>query len=198
MKYLFSILVETVFTAQKGSDKRKHVFFVKASSASMDDELGKARPCYGEFRCPICHRQWKSTKAWADYGQNCQVCDTLVRPVALSKTFVYICTDCPATWQSRYSRSGLPCKNCHSFARIIPLDPDNSDDRITIQAHKRQVGESDNVPNPNGKHDEQSCEKCRISGRPCRETAVNPLRTATALRKSYYENELETIVSIHL
>ena len=160
---------------------------------STDYELGKFRPCYGEFNCSNCRRRWKSTKAWADYGQNCKNCDTLIRPSKLSKNFVYICLKCQAIWHCSYSTIGLKCDHCHSF--ILPRDPDDSKDQRFIDAYKLRVKEADNILNPNGVHDQELCEKCRVSGQPCRNATCNVVSAAKTLVPDY-DIMLNTNVSI--
>ncbi len=158
---------------------------------STDYELGKDRPCYGEFECSNCRRRWHSTKTWAGYGQNCKDCDALVHPGKLSKNFVYICLKCQAMWHSSYSASGLKCKKCHLSTLISPLDPDNSQDQKVIEMHKSRAKNADSIPNPNGEHDEALCEKCRVSGQPCRNTARSHMSTPMT-HTSEYNNKVNT------
>ncbi len=162
---------------------------------STDYELGKFRPCYGDFECSNCRRRWNSTKTWAGYGQNCKNCDELVHPDKLSKNFVYICPNCQAMWHSSYSASGLQCKNCHLSILIPPRDPDNSQDQKFIEMHKLRAKKTDSIPNPNGEHDTALCEKCRVSGKPCRNTVRSHISTPTT-HISEYDNKLNTTVSI--
>ena len=160
---------------------------------STECELGKLRPCYGEFRCSNCGRHWKSTKAWVDYGQNCKNCDTLVRPSKLSKNFVYICLDCPGMWHSSYSTAGSRCNNCDLF--ILPRDPDDLEDQIFIEAYKLRVREAGNIPNTNEMHDQELCEKCRVLGQPCRNATCSRVSMTTS-RVSNCETMSKTNVSI--
>lgn len=160
---------------------------------SADYELGKSRPCYGRFRCSSCGRHWKSTKAWTGYGQNCKNCDTLVHPSNLSKNFVYICLKCDAMWHSCYSAVGSRCDECKLF--ILPRDPDDLQDQRFIEAHKLRVKEAGNISNPNGKHDEELCEKCRALGQPCRNAVCNVTSIPTT-RISDYDATLNSNVSI--
>ena len=40
---------------------------------------GKKR-CFGEFKCPSCHRKWMSGNSWANSGQMCVRCRIMVYP----------------------------------------------------------------------------------------------------------------------
>jgi len=40
---------------------------------------GKSR-CYGLFKCPKCNKEWESANSWANMGQKCRKCDTMVYP----------------------------------------------------------------------------------------------------------------------
>ncbi|OTF73658.1 zinc binding domain-containing protein, partial [Euroglyphus maynei] len=40
---------------------------------------GKKR-CFGEFKCPSCHRKWMSGNSWANSGQMCVCCRIMVYP----------------------------------------------------------------------------------------------------------------------
>lgn len=160
----------------------------------IDNELGKSRPCYAEFACSKCGRRWKSTKAWADYGQNCANCDALVRPSKISKNFVYICTKCQAIWHSAYSALGIKCKDCHF--NVSPRDPDNSQDQEFIKAHKLRIRNVHNISNPNGEHDTALCEKCRVLQHPCRNGASD-LISATPTLTFENDDDLYKNVSIY-
>ncbi len=129
------------------------------------------------------------------YRQNCKDCDALVHPDKLSKNFVYICLNCQAMCHSSYSAPGLQCCNCYSSILIPPLDPDNSEDQKVIETHKLRTRKTDSISNPNGEHDEALCEKCRVSGQPCRNIVCSDMSKPTT-RISEYDNKLNTIVSI--
>ena len=161
---------------------------------STDNELGELCPCYGEFVCSKCRRRWKSTKAWANYGQNCRNCDTLVHPSKLSKNFVYICLQCQAMWHSAYSALGLKCEDCHLY--VSPRDPDNLQDQRFIEAHKLRIKNAHNIPNPNGEHDQALCEKCRVLQRPCRNGVGDPISTPPTLISEDDDDDLNTNVRI--
>merc|ERR1711892_962674 len=38
------------------------------------------RRCFGEFRCQKCDRKWMSGNSWANSGQACKKCQTMVYP----------------------------------------------------------------------------------------------------------------------
>lgn len=103
--------------------------------ASMSEKLGKKYPCFGEYKCPRCERQWQSARAWADYGQQCQNCAINVNAFNLERLFVYICSRCDARWKWAYIEQGMECRECSSLALIRPLDPKNYQDREYIRAH---------------------------------------------------------------
>jgi DNA-directed RNA polymerase subunit RPC12/RpoP len=139
----------------------------------MSTELGKQYSCFGDFKCPRCHKKWKSSKAWADYGQKCKSCATKVMPSELRKLFVYICSNCNAKWIWAYELQGLKCKSCSSSLLVRPLDREKRQDREFIKAHKlrelNDVGNENHI-DPNKEHRQDLCEKCIDSGRPCRQT----------------------------
>ncbi len=147
---------------------RTYVVFV------MSDELGKKYPCFGEFKCPRCHKKWQSSKAWADFGQKCKSCATSVTPFNLQKLFVYICGYCRAKWTWAYAAQGLRCSKCSSPTSVRPLDQRNYQDREFIRAHRledlRNVDDENHI-DPNKEHRQDLCEKCLILRRPCRESA---------------------------
>jgi DNA-directed RNA polymerase subunit RPC12/RpoP len=140
----------------------------------MSEELGKKYPCFGEFKCPRCHKKWQSSKAWADYGQQCKSCSINVMASQLQKLFVYICSNCKEKWSSNYQAQGQKCKRCSSSKLVRPLDREKYQDRQFIKAHKLQefddVGDENHI-DPNKEHRQDLCEKCQKLGRPCRQTA---------------------------
>ena len=139
----------------------------------MSAELGKKYPCFGDYQCPYCHKKWQSSKAWADYGQQCKSCSTNVRAAKLQKLYVYICLNCQARWNWVYEPQGLKCTKCSSLKLVRPLDRNNYQDRKYIKAHRLRECDgvdSDNHINPNKEHREDLCEKCQKLGRPCRLT----------------------------
>ncbi|CAM4836164.1 unnamed protein product [Rotaria magnacalcarata] len=134
-----------------------------------EEDLGRGRPCYGEFQCSRCRRRWKSTKTWADCGQICSECDNLVSPTNLKKNFAYICHGCNAFWYSFYSQRRKQCVNCKLYEVSNPLDPDDTNDQNIINSHKKDHANEPISTNPNGEHKEDLCQKCQATGRPCRE-----------------------------
>ena len=139
----------------------------------MSAELGKKYPCFGEFKCPRCNKKWQSSKAWADYGQQCKCCANMVNPTNLQKLFVYICQQCSAKWKWVHMAQGLKCNRCSSSKIVYPLDPEKYDDRKFIRAHKlKELDDTDdeNYIDPSKPHREDLCERCIRMGRPCRET----------------------------
>lgn len=139
----------------------------------MVTELGRERPCFGDFKCPRCYKKWQSSRAWADYGQECKSCSTKVKATKLQKLFVYICDKCDAKWNWAYASNGQRCKNCSSSVRVYPLDPENSQDRQYIKAHKlRSVTDvnDENYIDPTREHRQDLCEKCQQLGRACHKT----------------------------
>lgn len=148
----------------------------------MSDELGKKYPCFGEFECPRCYKKWQSSKAWADYGQQCKHCATNVIPSNLQRLFVYICGNCKTKWNWVYVTEGLQCDKCKSSTLVRPLDQRNYQDREFIRAH--HLEDLDNVDDenyidPTKEHQQDLCEKCLRLGRPCRETADQEYRQRT-------------------
>ncbi len=140
----------------------------------MSDELGKKYPCFGEFKCPRCHKKWQSSKAWADYGQQCKHCASNVIPSNLQRLFVYICNNCKTKWKWVYVAEGLQCEKCKSSKLVRPLDQRNYQDREFIRAHRLEDLENrdnENYIDPTKEHRQDLCEKCLQLGRPCRETA---------------------------
>jgi hypothetical protein len=97
-------------------------------------------------------------------------------------------------WHSPYSALGLKCKNCNLSVLVLPRDPDNSQDQKFIEAHKLRARKADGIPNPNGEHDQALCEKCRVSGQPCRNAVFSHMSTPTT-RISEYNSKLNTTVS---
>lgn len=159
----------------------------------MSSELGKKYPCFGEFKCPSCHKKWQSSKAWADYGQECKFCATNAMPFKLQRLFVYICSNCKAKWNWAYEPEGKKCRKCSSSVLVRPLDRENYQDRQYIKAHTLQeagdVG-AGNYIDPNKEHRQDLCEKCQKLGRPCRQTAglnyvTTPIKT-TSVVSLYY------------
>jgi DNA-directed RNA polymerase subunit RPC12/RpoP len=148
----------------------------------MVDELGKKYPCFGEFKCPRCHKKWQSSKAWADYGQQCKHCATNVIPSNLRRLFVYICRNCMAKWKWVYVAEGLQCDKCKSSTLVRPLDQRNYQDREFIRAHRLEDLDNiddENYIDPTKEHRQDLCEKCLRLGRPCRETAGREYRQRT-------------------
>jgi DNA-directed RNA polymerase subunit RPC12/RpoP len=140
----------------------------------MSEELGKKYPCFGEFICPRCHKNWQSSKAWADYGQQCKSCSTSVNASNLQRLFVYICGSCKTKWKWAYIAEGLRCNECSPSRLVRPLDNKNYLDREFIRAHRLEllnnVGDENHI-DPNKEHRQDLCQKCEVLGRPCRETA---------------------------
>ena len=134
-----------------------------------DDDFGKDRSSYGEFRCSHCKRKWTSTRVWNGYGQICKNCDTVVYPTNLSKNYVYICHKCGDFWHSSYSATGKECKHCRANIKIFPLDPDDFEDKKIIAAHHTNISNGTIHINQNGEHKQDLCLKCKAIGRPCRE-----------------------------
>ena len=99
-------------------------------------ELGKRYPCFGEFQCPVCRKKWQSSKAWADYGQQCKDCSINVSAGNLKKLFVYICTNCDAKWNWTYVSEGKRCTRCESTTNALPLNHDCYEDREFIRARR--------------------------------------------------------------
>lgn len=130
----------------------------------MSVELGKRYPCFGDYQCPSCYKKWQSSKAWADYDQQCKSCSTKVMPVQLQKLYVYICTNCHERWNWDYKLQGLRCRKCSSPKLVRPLDRDNYEDRKYIKAYRLReydaVGSDDHI-DPNKEHRQDLCEKCQ-------------------------------------
>lgn len=150
----------------------------------MSDELGKKYPCFGEFKCHRCNKKWQSSKAWADYGQQCKHCAICITPSKLQRLFVYICNNCKTKWKWAYVTEGLQCDKCKSSKLVRPLDQRNYQDREFIRAHR--LNSLDDVDNeshidPNKEHRQDLCEKCQRFGRSCRETADQEYRQRTNL-----------------
>ncbi len=178
--YIFSF---SVYTIAHQSKKNRHIRLRQQEKKhihhSMATELGKTYPCFGEFQCPRCRKKWQSSKAWADYGQECKSCSIKVMPSELQKLFVYICSYCQAKWNWAYKPRGLKCKRCSSSILVLPLDRENYQDRQYIKAHTlRELNHDDNENhiNPNKEHREDLCEKCQKLGRPCHQTAGQDYR----------------------
>lgn len=147
----------------------------------MPTELGKQYPCFGDYKCPRCHKKWQSSRAWADYGQECKFCATKVMASNLQKLFVYICNNCNARWNWAYEHQGLMCKKCTSSVLVLPLDRDNHRDRKYIRAHKLRDSDdagNDNHIDLNKEHRRDLCEKCQKLRRPCWQTSGQNYITA--------------------
>ena len=136
----------------------------------MPQEIGKRHPCFGEFRCPRCYKKWQSSKAWADYGQQCKACSISVPAMNLQKLFVYICKNCDAKWSWTYISEGMRCRSCRSTTNTLPLDRDRFEDRQFIRARGlRELNDADDESfiDPSREHREDLCEKCLQLGRSC-------------------------------
>jgi DNA-directed RNA polymerase subunit RPC12/RpoP len=146
----------------------------------MSEELGKEYPCFGEFKCPRCNKKWQSSRAWADYGQQCKYCSITVNSYNLQRLFLYICGKCNKKWKWGYVEQGLQCRECSSSTLVRPLDQRNYQDREFIRAHKleelRDIDDENHI-DPNKEHRQDLCEKCKRLGRPCRETAGQDCRS---------------------
>ncbi|CAM4976461.1 unnamed protein product [Rotaria socialis] len=156
-----------------------------------EEDIGRDRPCYGEFRCSRCRRFWKSTKSWADCGQICSECDTLVSPANLKKNFAYICYNCNTLWYSFYSTHRRQCRNCKSYEISDPLDPDDSNDQNVINERKNES----TAKNINGEHREKLCQKCQATGRPCWESVDNKNRSQFTTDKYKQENTVKAPIN---
>jgi DNA-directed RNA polymerase subunit RPC12/RpoP len=158
----------------------------------MSGELGKKYPCFGEFKCPRCHKIWQSSKAWADYGQQCKFCTTSVIPFNLQRLFVYICGNCKTKWTWAYVAQGLQCRKCSSSTLVRPLDQRNYLDRKFIRAHRLEDLNNvydENHIDPSKEHRQDLCEKCLILGRPCRESAGQESADQESVLKSNWPHQ---------
>jgi len=66
---------------RKDASKRQgsHHFINFNSINPLTPYQGRKR-CFGEFHCPKCARRWHSSNSWANMGQICNRCDSLVYP----------------------------------------------------------------------------------------------------------------------
>jgi len=126
-------------------------------------------PCYGEFKCDQCGKWWTSCKTWKLNRQTCGRCKNQVKAHTIQPLFYYECTRCNITWKYKSIVPGMSCEKCNSI--IYPKLYEDFSKKLKLQNRRPNFSTGHNPNNSKSAHQSSLCEKCKLQGGNCMESA---------------------------
>jgi len=128
--------------------------------------------CYAEFKCDQCGKWWTSLKTGKLNRKTCGGCKNQVKAHTIQPLYYYECTRCNITWKNKSivnGMPGMPCRRCKST--IHPKWYKDFNKKLKLENRRPNFNTAHNPNNSKSAHQSSLCEKCKLQGGNCMESA---------------------------